>query len=115
MSCLKSLKATISRLREKVRQDTNTCEERQVLELWIMSSMWEEMPQLPQAHFAKLCKSGQVSTITIERDTKERTNNDMQQYTVGIFNPSNCEVVSNNECFSSLHFNGIVVTFKVDT
>ena len=56
-------------------------------------------------HFAKLCRSGQVSTISKHKETS----NGKQWYMVGTINV----VVSYNECFSTLDMNRVVV--KIDT
>ena len=61
-------------------------------------------------HFAKLCRSGQVSTIGKD----EETSDGKQQYMIGTIK-ENGVVVSNNECFSTFQVNGVVIKFKIDT
>ena len=61
-------------------------------------------------HFAKLCRSGQVSTI----GKNDETSNGKQQYMIGTIK-ENGVVISNNECFSTFQVNGVVIKFKIDT
>eukprot|EP00731_Ephydatia_muelleri_P001018 Em0001g1018a len=61
-------------------------------------------------HFAKLCRSGQVSTIGKD----EEISDGKQQYMVGTIK-ENGVVVSNNECFSTFQVNGVRIKFKIDT